>query len=80
MPLVGALAKYKEDHGDYPKKLDELIPKYIAALPAVKPVISPPEFHYRYEASKSPVLVFEATGQFAHYTYDFEERKWVYLD
>ena len=31
--LAFALAWYQRDHGRYPKKLDELAPKYVRAIP-----------------------------------------------
>ena len=31
--LAFALAAYRADHGAYPAKLDELVPKYVEAIP-----------------------------------------------
>ena len=45
-PIVDALEKYKNDHGEYPEKLSQLIPEYIQSIPAtgVDPLILPWEF------------------------------------
>lgn len=80
MPLVGALEAFKSDSGKYPGSLDELMPKYLAELPSVKPVLSPPQFRYAIRPDGPPHLSFEATGQFAHFSYDFSTKKWEFLD
>ena len=80
MPLVGALEAFKSESGKYPGSLDELMPKYLAELPSVKPVLSPPQFRYAIRPDGPPHLSFEATGQFAHFSYDFSTKKWVFLD
>ena len=79
-PLVDAIDSFKGDTGKYPGNLDELMPKYLVELPSVKPVLTPPQFRYAIRPDGPPHLSFEATGQFAHFLYDFETKKWVFLD
>jgi hypothetical protein len=45
--LAFALAQYRADHGSYPPKLADLLPKYVAKLP--QDVFSDADFHYRCE-------------------------------
>lgn len=80
MPLVGALEDFKFVNGTYPRTLDELMPKYLIELPQLKPVLSPPQFRYAIRPDGPPHLSFEATGQFAHFSYDFSTKKWEFLD
>ena len=46
--LAFALAAYRADHGIYPVKLGDLVPKYVAEVP--KDICNDSELHYRQEA------------------------------
>jgi hypothetical protein len=47
--LAFALAAYRTDHGSYPEKLADLVPKYVAKVP--KDIFNDAEPHYRQEGS-----------------------------
>ena len=47
--LAFALAAYHADHGSYPAKLSDLMPKYVNALP--KDIFTGSDLHYRREGN-----------------------------
>lgn len=78
-PVVDAIVRFKEANGKYPESLNELLPKYLDVFPTLKPVMSPPAIRYEL-MERGPELSIDATGAFAHYLYDFEAKKWNFLD
>lgn len=45
MPLVDAIERYRQDHHEYPAKLEALVPRYLPALPATG-MANYPEYDY----------------------------------
>jgi hypothetical protein len=78
-PVVDAIGKFEATTGKYPDSLDELLPRYLNEFPALRPVISQPPIKYKL-LERGPELSIDAMGAFAHYLYDFETKKWNFLD
>ena len=45
-PLISAIEQYKRDNGEYPNKLEDLVPKYLSRVPNTK-IPAYPEYYYR---------------------------------
>jgi hypothetical protein len=79
--LILACEHYRLANGNYPQRLDELVPQYFSSIPRAKYCLfwgdfqyfsSPPEFH---------LLVWTELPPFGRWVYGFDEtRDWNYLD
>lgn len=76
--LVEAIERYHTENGNYPKSLQELIPRYINKVPRAK-FTMPGEFYYA-TSENGAVLFYMEVPPFGRPTYDFEKRSWGYLD
>ncbi|WP_165227074.1 hypothetical protein [Aquisphaera insulae] len=75
--IVAACEAYHAAHGRFPEKLDELVPNYMNSVPVAKYCLGPGSRFQYY--SKQPLLWWEVFG-FLRRIYDFNTRRWSYLD
>jgi hypothetical protein len=75
MPIVRALAAYREDHGHYPEALAELVPGYLDRLPSTG-LMGYPKYWYRKgyhdleRAEESYELLIHCTSTIAGINFD----------
>ncbi len=77
--IISACNQYRIEHGVYPDKLNDLIPKYLDSIPPSKYVVSHNQF--RYISSKdSHSLMFISIPPFGRRYYVLEEKRWGFMD
>ncbi len=70
-PVIAALAQYQTQHGDYPQRLDALMPRYLAAIPRCQ------QSRLRYaQLNNSRYVLYCVTYGFHKHTYDSSTRQW----
>ncbi len=80
--LVAACEEYHAANGRFPKKLDELVPKYMNSVPVAKYCLAPgSEFLYvSNDDPSSALLAWEIVAPYYRKVYNFGTRRWRYLD
>ncbi|MFZ5832084.1 MAG: hypothetical protein ACOY3P_18525 [Planctomycetota bacterium] len=78
--VVAACEAFHAANGSYPQNLDELVPTYLPEIPRAKYCLVFGEFRYYSFGSDSPILVWFAVPPYGRKIYNFEERRWSYLD
>jgi hypothetical protein len=78
-PVIDAIDRYHADTGSYPQSLEVLMPRYIAALPELKPVANQPKLEYRMVEAQ-PELSFRTGFAFSIRVYEFANRSWHSYD
>jgi hypothetical protein len=76
--IVAACEEFHAANGRFPKTLDELVPRYMPSIPRAKYCLVFGEFDY-FNYGK-PMLVWYVVPPYGRKIYDFEDRKWSYLD
>ena len=78
--VVAACEQYHAANGRYPKNLDELVPDYMPSVPPAKYCLGPwGRFVYFFNEGK-PLLVWYVVPPYYRRIYDFETRRWRYID
>lgn len=77
--VVAALETYHAANGKFPKKLDELVPQYFNSVPVAKYCFGP-WGRFTYINSGNPIFFWHVIPPYGRKTYDFENRRWGYLD
>ncbi len=75
--IVTACEQFHAATGKYPQTLDELVPQYLPSVPPAKYCLLFGEFRYWKD---SPMLVWCVVPPYGRAIYNFEERRWNYLD
>ena len=76
--VVAACEKFRVDHGRFPTNLDELVPQYLNSTPFAKYCLGPGgRFFY---SAAQPMLAWEVFPPHLRKIYNFETRRWSYLD
>jgi hypothetical protein len=75
--IIAACEAFHAANGTYPKTLGELVPRYMASVPRAKYCLIFGEFVYFPE---QPMLMWYAIPPYGREIYNFEERRWSYLD
>lgn len=80
--IVDACEQYKAANGAYPAKLNDLVPKYLSSVPPSKYCLMFNQFFYfaNPEEPVTTMLDWVELPPFGRPTYNFEERRWGYLD
>lgn len=79
--IVEACEQYRKDTGNYPKQLDELVPQYLSSIPPAKHCCMWNKFSYQANFEQPyTMLDWVELPPFGRPTYNFEERRWGYLD
>jgi hypothetical protein len=76
---IAACEAFKAMHGQYPEKLEDLVPGFMPRVPRAKIFSAWSEFHYRaYDNRHS--LMWVALPPFGRRYYSFEVKRWASLD
>jgi hypothetical protein len=79
--IVAACEEYHAANGCFPRDLYELVPKYMNSVPVAKYCLgSGSLFFYTSTSSGPTVLAWEIVAPHYRRTYNFETRRWSYLD
>jgi hypothetical protein len=76
--VVAACEEFHAATGRFPKSLDELVPQYLPSVPPAKYCLMWGQFVYL--NSGKPMLVWCVVPPYGRKIYDFEDRRWSYLD
>ena len=76
--IIAACEGFHAANGEFPKSLDELVPRYMPSVPRAKYCLLFGEFVY-FNYGK-PMLVWYVVPPFSRGIYDFETRRWNYID
>ncbi|MCX7168106.1 MAG: hypothetical protein NTV11_17775 [Rhodocyclales bacterium] len=77
--IIAAVENYKAANGRYPDRLDQLVPQFIAVIPA-KARATFTDSGFRYFAGESHTLMYVAMPPFGRRTYNFETKSWGFMD
>jgi len=78
--VIAACEAYREANGGYPKGLDELAPRYPPSVPPAKHCLGPwNRFRYFYGENHSS-LFWYVLPPYGRKIWNFEDRRWSYLD
>ena len=77
--VVTACEEFHVANGRYPQSLDELVPRHMPSVPRAKYCLGFGEFRYWYMDGE-PMLLWYAVPPFGRKVYDFENRRWNYID
>lgn len=84
--VIAACEEFKKAEGDYPKTLAELTPKFLPAIPHARHVGMAKEFMYfvlgtnDFRGEAIHTLTYVVTPPFGRSTYNFEAKRWGFLD
>jgi len=76
--IITACEGFYAANGRFPKSLDELVPQYIPSVPRAKYCLFYGQFDY-FNYGK-PMLVWCVVPPFDRRIYDFETRRWNYIE
>jgi hypothetical protein len=77
--LIEAIESYRAANGVYPKKLDDLVPKFIDHVPCAQYTYLGMFFYGGDGTAEPPMLWYNPHGG-DHRGYSFETKDWHYLD
>ena len=77
--LIQHCEAFKATYGQYPSKLEDLVPKYIPAVPNAKFSLSHSGFMY-ISRNDRHLLVYFVMPPFGRRVYHFESGRWTYMD
>jgi hypothetical protein len=77
--VIEACERYREASGAYPKRLEDLVPRYVSGIPRAKYCLVWGHFDYS-EGERSHLLYWYAVPPFGRRIYSFERRTWSFLD
>lgn len=77
--IVAACERYAAENGELPRRLEELVPRYMDSIPVAKYCLSPMG-RFQYFNSGSPMLVWPIVPPYYRKIYNFDSRTWSYLD
>jgi hypothetical protein len=76
--VIAAVERYHADHGDYPHRLDALVPRYLPRVPSAKYTLAHHAFEYWTHEGGATLMYY--LGPFARRVYSFERHGWMYMD
>ncbi len=77
--VVAACEEFHAANGKFPQTLDDLVPQYLPSVPRAKYCLGFGGFWY-WNLEGKPILVWYVVPPYGRKIYDFEERRWGYLD
>jgi hypothetical protein len=77
--VIAACEEFRAANGSFPKSLHELVPRYLPSVPRAKYCLVFGNFFYFNNGGHS-VLFWCVVPPFGRRTYDFEPRRWSYMD
>jgi hypothetical protein len=78
--IIVACEAFHNDNNRFPKTLDELVPRYIPAIPRAKYCLAFGEFRYWGSEDDHPILVWYVVPPYGRKIYDFDDKRWNYID
>ena len=72
--VIAALDRYHQARGGYPDRLEQLVPEYLPAIPAAKPVF--PFGDFEYANTPEHALSWISLPPYVRTSYYLEERAW----
>ncbi|MEO5727553.1 MAG: hypothetical protein ABI134_17905 [Byssovorax sp.] len=79
--IVVALKRYRSATGDFPVRLEELVPEYMPTVPRAKYTLLFNKFHYHCDPMKHQgSLMYVDVPPFGRPTYRLDTDTWGYLD
>jgi hypothetical protein len=78
--IVAACQEFHAANGKFPETLDELVPRYLPSVPRAKHCLVFGEFLYIDRGGDAPVVMWYTIPVFGKNFYDFENRRWRYID
>ncbi len=76
--IIAACERFQAANGAFPRTLDEVVPDQLPSVPRAKYCLAYGEFLYFNYGS--PMLGWYVVPPFGRRTYDFETRRWSYVD
>ena len=76
--LIDAIESYRAATGDYPQKLDDLVPKFIDGVPRAQYTLGGEFFYLRLAPTEPPTLRYNPHGM-DHCIYFFKDKRWTYM-
>lgn len=77
--IVAAVEAYARDNGQYPKELEQLVPRYLERVPLAKYALVFNDFRY-WEIDGQHSLMWVEIPPFGRSIYSFERKRWGYID
>jgi len=77
--IIAACEEFHAANGKFPKTLDELVPRYMPSIPRAKYCLDFGEFQYL-NLDGRPLLVWYVVPPYGRKVYNFEDRRWNYID
>lgn len=78
--LIKVCERYRADHGDYPERLDQLVPDYVSAVPRAKYCCAFGAFSYWNFEGPNAFFWWVELPPYGRRTYDLDSKKWGYID
>ena len=78
--LIAQIERYRLEQGHYPQQLTDLVPRYVAEVPAAKWTLSHNLFIYRRGGENGPWLIYIELPPFGRKVYRFQSHDWHSLD
>ncbi|MEQ2010491.1 MAG: hypothetical protein ABMA26_27205, partial [Limisphaerales bacterium] len=84
--VITACEDFKKANGAYPRKLEELTPKFLPVIPPARKVGMAKEFIYLvhgtndFKGEDIHTLIYTATQPMGRRRYHFEEKRWDFFD
>ncbi len=75
--VIAACEEYHAANGRFPKTLDELVPQYLSSVPRAKYCL---DGRFYYHNFGTPTLYWKVVPPYLRKIYNFETRRWSYLD
>lgn len=76
--VIAACEEFRAANESFPKSLDELVPRYLPSVPRAKYCVA--FGHFLYFNYGRPMLVWCLIPPHGRKIYDFETRRWSYMD
>jgi hypothetical protein len=77
--VIGAVTKFNDQRGRYPKSLQELVPGYLETVPRANLTLNAGSFIF-FASEDAPSLMYYKYWPFARRCYNFKGRKWSLID
>jgi hypothetical protein len=77
--IIAACDQFRADNGRFPITLDGLVPEYMQFIPRAKYCLEWDKYQY-INGDGHPILLWVNLPPFGRPTYNFEDRRWGYLD
>ncbi len=78
--LIAACEKFRDETGNYPDRLTQLVPLYLRSIPRSKYCLCCNNFSYDKSADYSPIIWWCEFPPFGKRVYNFGTHKWRSLD